>query len=670
METKQDTITKLKNTLRSHKGHLTRHLKQLDRLVEFMATCPNDNTIQGLMDEQAAVQTQFNTLESLYTQLIDSGTPEDVESCAKRLDEMADQRTAALEKVSVALAAAQPSPRPPVNTQSTVGLHKPKVQEALRPFKLKTNHTPVDLRSWLGKFQAYFTSSGLHAYSAQEQHAFLFNCMTPDLEVRIKENDNFTQDMPLYSDDDSVSGVMTLLETEFLQAYPLFNRRLDFFRLKQAQGQTFSDFMLKLKQKGEEADLHKLNTEELYIFRYITGASDITLRERFLKLADPTLDDLKRAVRAYEVGLKAARGMDRENNRGMLVKGKKGQQRNKLPKELLNTCLRCGKRGHKSKECDKNRDDLTCSACKKKGHVSNVCLQQWKAKSRPTSINVSRAASRAASPEPENPPQEVDRQRAIRSYGRVRPLRGQIWQVDSTPRLRLQLNVNGWDSDAEWEFDATPDTGATVTIFATNVLSAHNVKIDRSRKIPIEQVNGASLRVDGKVTIWTRVPGGPIHRIEGYATPDMTDDILVSWRDLMHLNVIPTNFPAAIRYTRTQFDALVGEIKVEFNDVLIESSKFEGAMIGEPMVIHLTDGPIVPKHCTTARSIPVHLRVPAATLIQRLVNQDIITPVTEPTDWISPGHFVPKPDGGVRLVTDYTQLNEYVKRPVHPFPST
>ena len=328
METKQDTITKLKNTLRSHKGHLTRHLKQLDRLVEFMATCPNDNTIQGLMDEQAAVQTQFNTLESLYTQLIDSGTPEDVESCAKRLDEMADQRTAALEKVSVALAAAQPSPRPPVNTQSTVGLHKPKVQEALRPFKLKTNHTPVDLRSWLGKFQAYFTSSGLHAYSAQEQHAFLFNCMTPDLEVRIKENDNFTQDMPLYSDDDSVSGVMTLLETEFLQAYPLFNRRLDFFRLKQAQGQTFSDFMLKLKQKGEEADLHKLNTEELYIFRYITGASDITLRERFLKLADPTLDDLKRAVRAYEVGLKAARGMDRENNRGMLVKEKKGQQRN------------------------------------------------------------------------------------------------------------------------------------------------------------------------------------------------------------------------------------------------------------------------------------------------------------------------------------------------------
>ena len=39
-------------------------------------------------------------------------------------------------------------------------------------------------------------------------------------------------------------------------------------------------------------------------------------------------------------------------------------------------------------------------------------------------------------------------------------------------------------------------------------------------------------------------------------------------------------------------------------------------------------------------------------------------------EWCSPAFFVPKPDGKrVRLVTDYTKLNRYVKRPVHPFPS-
>ena len=43
----------------------------------------------------------------------------------------------------------------------------------------------------------------------------------------------------------------------------------------------------------------------------------------------------------------------------------------------------------------------------------------------------------------------------------------------------------------------------------------------------------------------------------------------------------------------------------------------------------------------------------------------------EPTTWCSPALFVPKADGKrVRLVTDFTALNKFVKRPTHPFPST
>ena len=45
--------------------------------------------------------------------------------------------------------------------------------------------------------------------------------------------------------------------------------------------------------------------------------------------------------------------------------------------------------------------------------------------------------------------------------------------------------------------------------------------------------------------------------------------------------------------------------------------------------------------------------------------------VDAPTRWVSPAFFVPKPDGvRMRLVTDYTKLNKYVQRPIHPFPST
>jgi hypothetical protein len=46
--------------------------------------------------------------------------------------------------------------------------------------------------------------------------------------------------------------------------------------------------------------------------------------------------------------------------------------------------------------------------------------------------------------------------------------------------------------------------------------------------------------------------------------------------------------------------------------------------------------------------------------------------VDKPTAWTSPGFFVPKLNGGVRLVTDYAGprgLNSQILRPTHPFPA-
>ena len=38
-----------------------------------------------------------------------------------------------------------------------------------------------------------------------------------------------------------------------------------------------------------------------------------------------------------------------------------------------------------------------------------------------------------------------------------------------------------------------------------------------------------------------------------------------------------------------------------------------------------------------------------------------------PPPWCSRGFFVPKPDGGARLVVDLSHLNAQIDRPVHPF---
>ena len=56
--------------------------------------------------------------------------------------------------------------------------------------------------------------------------------------------------------------------------------------------------------------------------------------------------------------------------------------------------------------------------------------------------------------------------------------------------------------------------------------------------------------------------------------------------------------------------------------------------------------------------------------MQSYIEKGFIVKVTEPTTLCAPGFFIPTPDGvRVRMVTDFTSLNEFVERLVHPFPS-
>ena len=72
-----------------------------------------------------------------------------------------------------------------------------------------------------------------------------------------------------------------------------------------------------------------------------------------------------------------------------------------------------------------------------------------------------------------------------------------------------------------------------------------------------------------------------------------------------------------------------------------------------------------------ARKTPKHFQERAKELIQRLLDSGIIVkvPANENVEWCSPGFFVPRQGGKVRLVTDYRQINQFIDRPVHPFPS-
>ena len=144
---------------------------------------------------------------------------------------------------------------------------------------------------------------------------------------------------------------------------------------------------------------------------------------------------------------------------------------------------------------------------------------------------------------------------------------------------------------------------------------------------------------------------------------------LLSWHEMVLLGLLPADWAQCLSVTeaeKTKTD--LANIIAEFSDVLADELP-ENPMNYPPMKIHLKEG-YKPVKIMRARAIPRHWQEEAERVTNDLLSRGIIRPVPGVTEWVSPAHYVPKDEGdGLRFVTDFSGLNEYVKRPVHPFPS-
>ena len=187
----------------------------------------------------------------------------------------------------------------------------------------------------------------------------------------------------------------------------------------------------------------------------------------------------------------------------------------------------------------------------------------------------------------------------------------------------------------------------------------------------------------GEVDIQVVSDDGHRTRIDALVTSDCRDEIFISWHDLVALQVLPTTFPRAIAASltttkggaarvaamSTNIDALFTKLKNDFSDVLSNTLKPE-PIKAPPMRINLRPG-AVPKKILYTKQVPLHLDEQAEITKNNLLAAGVIARYNEPSDWCSPGFYVPKPPHNkeVRLVTDFTYLNSQARRPEHPFPS-
>ena len=78
----------------------------------------------------------------------------------------------------------------------------------------------------------------------------------------------------------------------------------------------------------------------------------------------------------------------------------------------------------------------------------------------------------------------------------------------------------------------------------------------------------------------------------------------------------------------------------------------------------------IPYSLLSPRRIPLPLMPCGEASLQRMESDGIIKRIDESTDWCSGMVVVPKPDGEIFICTDFTRLNENVRRERHILPFT
>ena len=461
-----------------------------------------------------------------------------------------------------------------------------KVNLALKPFDLTKDSTPLELRSWIEQFKAYHRSSKMELSHISVQQAYFKNCIDSCLAGRL--HSVIQPNTPILDD----GGCLDLLNDIFTHQFPIFTRRLLFFKAAPEKSQLFSDWTKTLTRDGDECDLPGLRVDEIYVLRYLVGCHDEKLLDLMMREADPTKAKLDAIIMAYEVacvnrntmssdpsvqinaassrgrgggrgtsrgrgnqgqgrGNQQPRGGSRPQNPGQNSDGKTRQQR---IKEIVSQglCLKCGHDWQLGHDDNCRGFSGTCNSCSRKGHFSTVCLKGFSG----SCVIPSNASARNIHvDDSSNHDEETHTRDHSPAYSAVGALsqvvRTKAIKVNKTssnssinlptPRINIDLHTQ---SGKIFNVNALPDTGATRTLISYDLAQRFGLVPIHARRDIITVANGEHIDCAGAVNVGVFHNGSAVV-IDALITSGLQNEILISWYDLRELGIIPIDFPNA-----------------------------------------------------------------------------------------------------------------------------
>jgi hypothetical protein len=393
-------------TLRGMKAALTSKINtattQFDTINAIARPAlPTSKALEGLQAAHDKVREQQERISGLLLNLIGEEEDEaaanawqaELTAADTRANEICDAVTALLAAATVPPrpAAAQPAP----GAAGRRGGERCKPNDALRPDKLTSDHSPADYTIWKENFHDYYTSSNMDVATASEQRSYLFSCVNLALQKRLRGL--VQRNTPIY-DTATERGCMSFIDDEFMDIHPVVARRLAFFNETQSTKQSFTEFVATVRSQADEADLASITPEMLVVMQMSPADQATRSSRRSSSRGQPDV----RGPHAHRQRLRAGLGHEQGDRRAdgpkglgdaaavQQTDGRAGAKPKRpegagFPKEFYKShaqslrkqgkCPWCGG-ACQGKFCDKKSSEMLCGFCSKKGHLKEVCATQ------------------------------------------------------------------------------------------------------------------------------------------------------------------------------------------------------------------------------------------------------------------------------------------------------
>ena len=504
----------------------------------------------------------------------------------------------------------------------------------------------TDFKAWKTQWEAYHSLSGLSTQNQQKQVQALTLCFTRET-LTIVENLGLTREQR-GSVADIVTAIQSYVEGQINESV----ERRHFRQRKQQHGETFDDFLVSLRELAKTCNFCSDEcTQKGIRDQIVEGLLDGDTVEDLLKEADLTLQTTVSKCRAQEAAKQQRAEITSTPIGHTAVQAVRRNPSARQQQPLTGTCPGCGSPHHQGgrQQCPAFR--ATCRSCGKAGHFARVCRSRGPQPAPPTN-------QPTASPDPQHPPTANTVYVGPTTYP-------QIYQTSSphiepAPTITVQMSALHGEATVK----ALPDSGADISIAGPSLLGQLNEHPDNlipSSMVP-RAVNGSTMQPLGKLPI--RVKLGARHLNEEFHIYPTVSGVLLSWKAAKNLNILPPQYPKPIHPQDPP--QVAANTVTPHRDIRDEyPTVFDGkikSMEGEYFHIALTDD-AKPFCVRTPRTIPYAYRDKLKAELDLLQEQNVIAPVTEPTEWCAPIVVTPKKGTDkIRMCVDLSHLNKYVKR--------